>query len=129
VFLLAFTFTAAGSGIVPVQTEGGTREMVVGTVGLLDLVWMAMVGAGFVSSHRASHREHMEADLRGTPKIGMLMALPYARIIPMHLTIIFGAVAGGGGLLLFGGLKTVADVVMHKVEHRLLQRPAGITTD
>jgi hypothetical protein len=129
VFLLVFTFTAADTGIVPVQTERGTRELVVGTIDLLDLVWMAMIGVGFVSSHRASHREHVEADLRGTPKIGTLMALPYARIIPMHLTIIFGAMASGGaGLLLFGGLKTLADVLMHKVEHRLLQRTVGITT-
>jgi hypothetical protein len=39
----------------------------------------------------------------------------------MHLTIIFGAIAlGATGLLVFGGLKMVADVVMHLAEHRLL---------
>ena len=73
-------------------------------------------------SSMQSHREHVASDLRHTRNIGTLMFIPYLRIIPMHLTIILGAVLGsGGGLLLFGALKTVADVVMHKVEHRMLQ--------
>jgi hypothetical protein len=52
------------------------------------------------------------------------MFLPYGRVIPMHLTIILGTFFSGGtaGLLIFGGLKTAADIVMHKVEHRLLRR-------
>jgi hypothetical protein len=59
--------------------------------------------------------------------IGRLMFLPYQRIIPMHLTIIFG----GAALLLFRSspaaslavlvfflfLKTYADIVMHIYEH------------
>ena len=54
---------AGTNGIVPVTTEDGVRE--------------------FVQSHRASHREHVAADLAGTPKLGTLMMLPYARIVPM----------------------------------------------
>jgi hypothetical protein len=41
----------------------------------------------------------------------------------MHLTIVFGAVAlDATGILLFGGLKMVADVAMHLTDHRLLAR-------
>jgi hypothetical protein len=49
------------------------------------------------------------------------MFTPYVRIVPMHLTILLGATLGSGkGLLLFGVLKTLADVVMHVIEHRRL---------
>jgi hypothetical protein len=90
--------------------------------GSTNLFWMALIAIGFVVSHGTSHREHVEADLRGTPNIGLLIALPYVRIIPMHITIIVGMMLSSGtGLLLFGGLKTLADLVMHKVEHRVLQ--------
>ena len=41
----------------------------------------------------------------------------------MHLTIIFGStMADGASLLLFGLLKTAADVLMHVVEHKTLGR-------
>jgi len=56
------------------------------------------------------------------------MLLPDARILPMHLTIILGGALGGDGagvLLVFGALKTAADVLMHYVEHRVLQRGAA----
>ncbi len=53
--------------------------------------------------------------------IGALMFYPYARILPMHLTIIFGS-AFGGALYLFLGFKTLADVIMHVVEHNVLRK-------
>lgn len=57
-----------------------------------------------------------------------LMLLPYARIVPMHLTIILGSTLAGDSalaLLLFASLKTGADVLMHHVEHRVLRRSAA----
>lgn len=51
---------------------------------------------------------------------GIIFMAPYARIIPMHLTIIFGGfimMVGGSNriiLLLFLLLKTLADVLMHE---------------
>lgn len=126
VFLLAFTAGAADSGSIAMTDSdtGQVHQFAIGALGRWDPLWLAALGFGFLQTHWASHREHVEADLRGTPKIGTLMGLPYARIIPMHLTIIFGVVLGAGGaVLLFGTLKTIADVVMHKVEHRLLQGP------
>ena len=54
--------------------------------------------------------------------IGTIMFYPYARIIPMHLTIIFGAPFLGAGsavlLVFFLLLKTIADAAMQFVEHR-----------
>lgn len=129
VFLLAFTSLGGDHGVVPMTIEntGEVVDVAVGRVGALDAVWIAALAIGFWQSHGSSHREHVEADLRGNPNIGTLMALPYARIIPMHLTIILGAFLGGGGaILFFGALKTVADVVMHKAEHRMLQRASRV---
>jgi hypothetical protein len=58
------------------------------------------------------------------------MFLPYARILPMHLTILLGDQPGAGdanAVLAFGALKTVADVLMHQVEHRVLRRSSATT--
>jgi len=49
--------------------------------------------------------------------ISKLMSFPYARIIPMHFIIIFGLFLGGLALPFFLILKTLADVVMHQIEH------------
>ncbi len=55
--------------------------------------------------------------------ISRLMFFPYARIIPMHLTIIFGGIFFFSGyannfvLVFFLLLKTAADLVMHFNEH------------
>lgn len=79
-------------------------------------------------SHAASYRQNVEADLRGRPNLGVLLFLPYLRVLPMHIAIIFGATRGQGGvatLLLFSALKTAADVCMHSAEHAMLQRGAA----
>ena len=58
------------------------------------------------------------------PNIGKMMFFPYARIIPMHLIILFGGIFSGGTfagkitLALFMLLKTFADVIMHVVEKK-----------
>lgn len=125
IFLLSFGAMGAESGTVPVTIEntGEVVQFEVGYFGGLDWLWVLVTGVGFWLSHRASHREHVASDLAGRPNLGTLMFLPYGRIIPMHLTIIFGVILGGGGaILLFGGLKTAVDVVMHKLEHRLLRK-------
>lgn len=118
-FLLMFS-----SGLANVAEDGTMQGL--STLSAWSPWWFLATFVGFVVSHGQSHREHVEADLAGTPNIGTLMFVPYIRIIPMHITIIVGAVLGDGlGLLLFGSLKTVADVVMHKVEHNLLQKARG----
>ena len=94
-----------------------------------DWMLFALLGVGFWHSHRGSHRLHLAADIRSERNIGVLMFLPYARILPMHITIILGTLLGGGGaaVLLFTALKTGADVLMHVVEHRWLQRGSRTT--
>lgn len=123
-FLVAMSVTANSSGLVPVTNEstGAVTMVRVGQFHAIDFVIFAALGISFWFSHRASHREHVAADLARRPNIGSLMFLPYARVIPMHLTIIGGVMLGGsGGIWLFGVLKLGADVIMHKVEHKWLQ--------
>ncbi len=91
--------------------------------GILFELGFVACAVAFGFNHLYSYRYHRELDRQGTPNIGKLMFTPYARIVPMHLTIIFGAtMAGGPGLLLFGVLKTAADLVMHVLEHRALRK-------
>jgi hypothetical protein len=73
----------------------------------------------FVVNHGFSFVHNFELDRRRRPNIGTVMLFPYARIIPMHVAIATGAfvVKGTFGLVVFLGLKTAADLVMHGIEH------------
>jgi hypothetical protein len=122
VFLVQATAVASG-GILPVVQEdsGRTVDFLVGQVTGFDWLIFAALAFTFWRSHRASHLEHVEADLSRVPNVGTLMFMPYARVLPMHMTIILGASIGAGAVWLFVLLKTGADVVMHKIEHHVLQ--------
>ncbi len=96
-----------------------------GKLGRWEWVSVAAAAISFVWNHRESYRRNVAADREGCPNIGTLMFLPYGRILPMHFTIILGNAANLDGvfaIVLFGALKTAADVLMHKVEHRVLRR-------
>lgn len=96
-----------------------------------DWAGLLVLGVSFAWNHWLSFNQNVEADRAGTPNIGTLMFLPYGRIIPMHLTIIVGGALGGDSawsVLVFGALKTAADVLMHHVEHRVLQRQRAAAT-
>ena len=86
--------------------------------------WFWLCAAAFALNHWWSYRYNRDIDRQGTPNIGTLMFTPYVRIVPMHLTIIFGGLLGPGAakLLLFGALKTGADVAMHAAEHAQLKK-------
>lgn len=89
-----------------------------GRVHPLDALLVAVAGTGFWFGQRAAYRAQPDSPL--TPQ--SLMMLPYARIVPMHLTLILGfALDGRIGTLLFGMLKTAADVLMHVLERRWLR--------
>jgi hypothetical protein len=97
----------------------------------LDAAFLGVLGVSFVITHRASYARIMASDRRGRPNIGQVMFLPYLRILPMHLAILFGlglAQGSAWGVLLFGVLKTLADLAMHYIEYRItmpkLQSPA-----
>lgn len=81
---------------------------------------LLICAGAFAVNHWYSYRYHLASDRSGTPNIGTMMMTPYARVLPMHLTIIFGSALGAGGVFLFGLLKTIADGVMHQVEHHTL---------
>jgi hypothetical protein len=66
------------------------------------------------------------------PNLGKIMFTPYARIIPMHLTIILGGFIGAAGsflsadtniaiIVLFIGIKTVVDLITHSLNFDLLK--------
>ena len=81
----------------------------------------------FFANHLFSYVHNRERDMNRKPNIGTVMFFPYARILPMHLTIIFGgfvsSCAGNSRamsvllLVFFLSLKTLADLIMHMVEH------------
>ncbi|MEM7284448.1 MAG: DUF6498-containing protein [Pseudomonadota bacterium] len=118
-----FVFGAALGGDLD-DKFGGTWEP-----GSLEQFAMVIAVAVFAVGHWFSFRTNVEADLKGRPNLGKMMFLPYARIIPMHLTIIFGFGFGSNryALLLFLALKTGADWLMHVVEHQVLQKPSKQT--
>ncbi len=123
-FLWMLSTTADPAGFIEVTSEGSgeVSRVLIGRVHPLDFLAYLVLAVGFWRSHRASHQEHVRADLGGRPNLGTLMFMPYARVIPMHLTLIAGIPLAGGAVWLFVLLKTAADVVMHKVEHRVLGR-------
>ncbi|MCC5871758.1 MAG: hypothetical protein JJU22_05125 [Gammaproteobacteria bacterium] len=122
IFLMALTFTTDAAGYILVTNEstGVQSEVHIGHIHPLDSLAFIALAYGFWRSHRASHLEHVAADLGRTPKLGTLMMMPYARVIPMHFAIILAVAFGTAAIGLFVLLKTVADVVMHRVEHRVL---------
>jgi hypothetical protein len=93
----------------------------------LDVVSAGLCVAGFIGSHVFSLRHNATQDFKGRkPNLGAVMFYPYLRIIPMHLTIIFGGVVVGFSLPLFMLLKTLADCGMHVLEHRLFLAPTKV---
>ncbi len=70
----------------------------------------------YLVNHSISFFANRKQNQQRVPNIGQMMFYPYARIIPMHLTIIFGS-ALQLPIVLFLGLKTLADLIMHLQEH------------
>jgi hypothetical protein len=124
-FLVALATTADADGHVPVTNEstGEIMMLYAGTQGPIDFLIYAVLAVAFWIGHRSSHRQHVASDLASCPGLARLMMLPYVRIVPMHLTLIFGVLLGGTGTIIFFGLlKTAADVGLHKFEHHILNR-------
>jgi len=85
---------------------------------------VCLAGLSFFANHLFSYFENRSIDKTKRPNIGRLMIFPYARIIPMHLIIMFGALLAPHAtatLIVFLLLKTVADALMHIVEHAEIQ--------
>jgi hypothetical protein len=87
--------------------------------GSVNLKYVLMGGTMFFFDHLFSFKHNIERDKQKIQNIGHLMFFPYARIIPMHIVILMGGALYGSTshLIIFFGLKTLADVIMHVVEH------------
>ncbi len=90
----------------------------------IDLLFVPLVGVVFFISHLFSFLYYRNRIPKKKPNIMVMMLFPYARVIPMHAAIMlagFSLVGNSGqgfALVIFLLLKTMADVVMHAVEHR-----------
>jgi hypothetical protein len=135
---------------VPATRAGRVQTAVFFTIhyGFFHLVYAAFISAGggwpegmdlwatlalvatFAWGHANSYRGNRGVEDEVPLNLGAAMFLPYLRVIPMHLTILFGGVVLGGAgtwaLLLFTGLKTVSDVAMHYAEHLMLRRQGAV---
>lgn len=78
----------------------------------------------FVGSHSYSFLHNSKLDFKEQkPNIGTLMFYPYLRVLPMHIIIGLGGTEFEDvSMLVFMGLKTLADVGMHMIEHHLFQK-------
>lgn len=84
-----------------------------------NLIFVPIISLVFLINHLFSFLKNKESDLKKKRNIGHIMFFPYARIFPMHIIIIFGLFLGGAAIVLFLVLKTIADVVMHVMEHTI----------
>ncbi len=116
----------------------GGEDSSISANGLGETAWSALMAypvafAGFLLSHLFSfvlnyhgkgEAEHLE--------IGKVMFLPYSRIVILHLTIIFGALAiealgnPKALILVLVAAKTIGDVILHKREHRSLEMSQSV---
>lgn len=97
----------------------GIFTPVFGTGGAPEWKEVGLVSALFFLNHFFSFLFNQRTDSH-QQNIGMIMLYPYARIIPMHFTIVAGAFLNA--LPLFLVLKALADVLSHLFEHVLLRK-------
>jgi len=96
-----------------------------------DWAWMLVLAISFVRGHASMYKANFEADRSGCPNIGLLMFLPYLRIIPMHLVVALGMLSSFANdsstlfqafiVIFFGSLKTAADYLMAVTEHHYVR--------
>jgi hypothetical protein len=92
-----------------------------GTDKSVEPVPIILAGAIFFVNQLFSFFYNMKREREERPNLGKLMFFPYARIVPMHVTVMVASIlrdketnlAGGITLVVFLLLKTVADVVMY----------------
>ncbi len=88
------------------------------TIQLLKIT--AIPSLVFFINHIFSYFYNKEQDSK-KQNVGVLMFLPYVRILPMHVVLLF-AQTTGGLVIIFLLLKTAVDVATHVMEHAFLRR-------
>ncbi|MBP9758865.1 hypothetical protein KBD45_04150 [Candidatus Dojkabacteria bacterium] len=84
------------------------------------ILYVLLSALFFFLNHLFSYFYNRPVDTK-KQNIGTLMFYPYARIIPMHLIISY-AFTSGNMVIPFLLLKTLADVIMHIVEHYIIRK-------
>ena len=80
--------------------------------------------AGFLITHTYSYFYNKDADSKQIPNIGIMFFRPIARIIPIHFAPVIGGLTFGMttpskiSLVAFLLVKTIIDVIMHRLEHK-----------
>jgi hypothetical protein len=98
-----------------------------------DVKFIFVSAAIFLVSYLIEFLNSKKEDSNELPNIGLIMFAPYARIIPMHLTIILGGFIGVAGsffssntnlavIVLFISLKTIVDLITHSVDLRKFKK-------
>jgi len=91
----------------------------------LDVKYLFVATIAFFLNHLFSFLYHFKEEGRDAD-LGKLFFFPYQRIIPMHITIIFGSfimmlfrnfLAERAVLVFFLSLKTMVDLKMHSLAH------------
>jgi hypothetical protein len=77
-----------------------------------------LTAATFLANHFFSFLYNFKRDTK-KQNLGRMLFFPYARIIPMHLTLVFGGLLAHStkALVFFLVLKTLTDWMMHLTEH------------
>ena len=84
----------------------------------VDFALILLAGVSFYINHLLSYLYNKPSETKEI-SLGILMYYPYARVVPMHLTIILGGIYYFEALPLFLILKTVVDVIMHFFERSI----------
>ena len=87
-FLLGLGFLVANEAAVDGEATASMRLPEAS-----DYVLYGLIGLGFWVSQHLAHTEQVQVDRHYRPNLGALSFLPYLRVLPMHLMLIFG-VAG-----------------------------------
>jgi len=96
--------------------------------GGLDALVVLACGFSYVVAQRQTCADQIASDALGTPNLGKLMFLPYLRVLPIHLAIVLGTTRiGPAALVLFVGLKTVADIALDRLDRRIAANTPATT--
>lgn len=91
-----------------------------------DIFWIIVCGFSYVFAQRKTCEQQIASEALGKPNLGKLMCLPYLRILPMHLTIIFGMIGGSTfSILFFMTLKTIADVLLDRLDRNMASKDSS----
>ena len=85
--------------------------------------WYLACVAALVFAEIAAHRDDVRRDASGKPNLGLLMFLPYLRVVPMHLMIFIGGTFGSSSVsvIAFVSMKTASDWLMQFCERKIEQ--------